>query len=86
MPTNLPRLEVLELANVDLHDADFRHLEGLSRLRELIVTGPWLTDAALDHLAGLKHLRKILIDSPGITPRGKAKLHAALPELVFEGN
>ncbi len=83
---NMPQLEVLSLDGLPLRDDDLKHLEGLTRLRELNFYGSFaLTDAALDHLAGLKQLRRINIQGPGITPKGKQKLRAALPEVKFEG-
>ena len=72
----MPRLEVLSLGDLPVRDDDLKHLEGLTQLRELTISGDFLTDAVLDHLAGLKQLRKIYIGSPGITPQGEQKLRA----------
>ncbi len=71
-----------------------RRLYGLKQLAVRIalngediedIGSSFLTDATIVHLAGLKQLRRIETLSSGITPQGKQKLRAALPDLKFDG-
>jgi hypothetical protein len=80
-----PGKEVPEATCRGIQDDDLKHLEGLSRLRELTIGSHALTDAALDHLRGLKELRKLDLRNTRVTAAGEQKLRTALPEVKFEG-
>ena len=76
-----PDVVVLQMANPDVTDTTLRHLEGMSKLRELDLERTKITDAGLVHLAGLKNLRDIRVRFTAVTDEGFKKHLAGLESL-----
>jgi len=84
-----PRLE--ELYYVDSHstvtDAGLAHLDELTQIKELDLSGTGITDAGLVHLKRMAGLQKLDLSGTGITDAGLVRLKrmARLQELDLSG-
>jgi hypothetical protein len=59
----LPALEELIVCNTDgISDADLARLEGLKKLKLLLIGNSWLTDEALRHVGRLRNLEDLSLD------------------------
>lgn len=78
----LRRLQTLSLRNALITDRGIELLRPLTELQVLALSNTKITDACIENLATLKKLRSLdLSQVPGITPAGRARLKAAIPEL-----
>ena len=84
---DVTNLQELDLAGVQLADADLAQLAGLKNLRVLHLEKTPLTDAGLAHVKGLTNLTYLNVYATAVTDAGLAQLKA-LPNLkslyVFE--
>ena len=84
---DVANLAELDLAGVQLADADLANIAGLKNLRVLHLEKTPLTDAGLEHVKGLTNLTYLNIYATAVTDAGLAKLKS-LPNLkslyVFE--
>ena len=84
---DVANLAELDLAGVQLADADLANIAGLKNLRVLHLEKTPLTDAGLEHVKGLTNLTYLNLYATAVTDAGLAKLKS-LPNLkslyVFE--
>jgi len=66
----LPDTVVLQMANPDVTDETLKHLQGLSRLRELDLNDTQVTDAGLKLVAQLPALQQLRLRGTRITDAG----------------
>ena len=59
------------------------HLKGLTRLKQLYLTGTQVTDAGLVHLKGLNNLSVLTLSGTQVTDEGKRDLQQALPNMAI---
>jgi len=70
-------LELLDLAECHrISDAGLIHLKGLTKLRNLTLSGPRITDAGMQHLAGLTNIVAISFHQCAITDESFGALSA----------
>jgi hypothetical protein len=65
-----PEVVVLQMANPDVTDETLAYLKGMSRLRELDLSGTKITDAGLAMLRGLPALESLRLRDTGVTDEG----------------
>jgi hypothetical protein len=69
----LTQLDVL-ISSASLSDAGLVHLQGLTKLELLDISGTKITDARLVHLKGLTNLFRLVLDGTQVTDAGLAHL------------
>jgi hypothetical protein len=79
--TNLKQLCV-GFSESRITDAGLAHLRNLKNLELLDLQHTGVTDAGLEHLKGLTKLKDMWVGQTRITEEGKARLEAALPNLM----
>ncbi len=65
-------------------DAELAHLEALSELEHLDLTGTAVTDAGLEHLKSLRSLREVSLFHTQVTEGGVAVLRESLPDCTIQ--
>lgn len=83
-----PDTVVLQMANEDVTDETMRHLEGLSKLRELDLSFTKITNDGLSVILSLPELERLRLQDVAITDDGFRKYvmpHPKLKQLVLQG-
>lgn len=70
----LPKLRLLSLHGLALHDADLERLAELPHLQELALSNTLVTDEGLVHLAKYASIHKLLLENTKITDKGLVHL------------
>jgi cephalosporin-C deacetylase-like acetyl esterase len=83
--SKLSKLRKLMLVNGIFDDEGVRHLAKLTTLEELSLDSSKLTEACLAHLGGLRKLRKLSLGRTKLSPAGRHRLKALLPEIPTGG-
>jgi hypothetical protein len=78
----LTKLTYLNLQGHKVTDAGLGKLAGLQNLEFLALSFSGVTDAGLVHLYGMQRLRSLHLYNTRITPEGRARLKARLPQLT----
>ena len=81
----LKNIEILKLHESQITDAGLIHLADLTNLQYLNLSYTQITDAGLIHLTRLTKLENLFLDRTSVTPAGTAKLKAALPGVLIDG-
>jgi hypothetical protein len=76
-----PVVEV-DFSDTAVGDVGLAHLERLSDLGNLLLSGTQVTDVGLAWLRGLTGLRMLVLDHTRITNAGVKDLHQALPDVI----
>jgi len=79
----VPTLRHLDLCARGITDIGVRNLARLPNLQILWLSQTAITDASVDTLAGMGSLRELAVGGTRMTPEGKARLAAALPQCRF---
>jgi hypothetical protein len=78
----------LDLSRTKVGDAELqhlgRHLEGLSGLKVLRLSGTSVTDTGLVHLQGLDQLKILDLSGTNVTEQRVTRLRKALPDLRIQ--
>ena len=70
----------VDLQNTKVTDAGLKHLEGLTKLRDINLGGTKVTDAGLEHLKGLTNLQSLFLGRTKVTDAALEHLRG-LPQL-----
>ena len=70
----LSEVQILDLSATAVTDPGLRPLEGLTKLRELILLGTEVGDQGMEHLKGLNELETLNLENTRITGQGLAHL------------
>ncbi len=69
----------VDLASIQVTDAELNHLKGLTQLRHLWLNSTQVTDIGLENLKGLTQLQTLFLQGTQVTDEGVKKLQQALP-------
>lgn len=87
-PVHLKELTELQCQcvsdNTKVTDAGLVHLQALTQLQSLHLSGSQVTDAGLEHLKGLTNLQELHLQNTTVTDEGVKKLQQVLPNCKIE--
>jgi len=69
----------VDLTNISVSDEDLVHLQKISNLTTLKLSGTMITDAGLEHLRSIKTLQFVELPREGVTAEGVESLKKSLP-------